>query len=60
MARFSQEYGDFFFRLLNASGADWTNLHATGVNNQGVIVGDGLFQGKERAFIATPIAADQR
>lgn len=46
--------------LLNTSGADWTNLHATGVNNQGVIVGDGLYLGKERAFIATPIAADQR
>lgn len=43
--------------MLDASGANWTNLYASGANNHGVIVGEGLYMGKERAFIAKPITA---
>jgi probable HAF family extracellular repeat protein len=46
---------DSLATLLDSSGLDWTNLQAHAVNNQGVIVGDGSFQGSTRAFIATPL-----
>lgn len=42
--------------LLDSSGANWTSLYARDVNNHGVIVGEGLYQGKQRAFIATPLS----
>lgn len=41
--------------LLDASGANWTNLGARSVNNAGVILGKGLYNGIERAYIATPV-----
>ncbi|MEK8034506.1 hypothetical protein AACH06_27060 [Ideonella sp. DXS29W] len=40
---------------LDASGPSWTNLSARGVNNHGVIVGEGDYLGQQRAFKATPI-----
>lgn len=43
--------------LLDASGAGWTYLHAHAVNNAGVIVGSGFYQGDERAFIASPLSS---
>lgn len=46
--------------LLDSSGAGWSNLSSGGVNNHGVIVGSGLYQGKNRAFIATPISQTRR
>lgn len=48
---------DTLTSLLDASGANWTNLYARGVNNHGVIVGEGQYLGKARAFIAKPITA---
>lgn len=41
--------------LFDGSGADWTDLYATGMNNAGVIIGRGTYQGAERSFIATPV-----
>lgn len=41
--------------LLDSSGADWTDLYATSMNNAGVIIGTGTYQGAERSFIATPV-----
>jgi len=41
--------------ILDASGAGWTGLQAADINDDGVIVGSGLFNGKGRAFIATPV-----
>ena len=41
--------------VLDASGAGWDRLHPQGVNDDGVIVGWGLLDGKVRAFIATPV-----
>ncbi|HEX5684206.1 MAG TPA: hypothetical protein VFY73_09230 [Ideonella sp.] len=41
--------------LLDASGAGWTALQAYDINDKGVIVGAGVFNGKGRAFIATPV-----
>jgi uncharacterized membrane protein len=46
--------------LLDESGAGWTDLVAEDMNNQGVIVGSGRYQGFARSFIAKPIVADQR
>ena len=42
--------------LLDATGANWTQLSARGTNNAGVIVGQGFYLGKEHSFIATPLA----
>ena len=42
--------------LLDQSGQSWANLSARGVNNHGVIVGEGEYLGQQRAFKATPIA----
>jgi len=42
--------------LLDSSGANWTSLRARGANNHGAIVGEGLYQGTRRAFIATPLS----
>ncbi len=39
--------------LLPNSG--WSNLYATGINNKGQIIGQGLFNGQEEAFLMTPI-----
>lgn len=41
--------------MLDGSGASWTGLHADDMNNDGVIVGHGLFEGYRRVFIATPL-----
>ena len=41
--------------ILDASGTGWTRLQAYDINDQGVIVGEGVFNGKGRAFIATPV-----
>lgn len=41
--------------LLDASGADWSELVAYGINDEGVIVGHGQYQSKSHAFVATPI-----
>lgn len=42
--------------LLDASGDGWVLRDAAGINSAGQIVGSGLYQGEERAYIATPIA----
>lgn len=42
--------------LLDASGAGWASLAAYGINDHGVIVGAGRFNGQDRAFVATPLA----
>jgi len=34
----------------------WSNLNATGINDAGQIVGQGLINGQEQAFLMTPIA----
>jgi len=36
----------------------WTNLNATGINDAGQIVGEGLINGQEQAFLMTPIAEE--
>jgi probable HAF family extracellular repeat protein len=41
--------------VLDASGAGWDGLNPQGINDNGVIVGWGLLDGKVRAFIATPV-----
>lgn len=41
--------------LLDASRASWSNLGASSVNNAGVILGKGLYNGIEKAFVATPV-----
>jgi len=41
--------------LLDTSGAGWTRLQANDINDKGVIVGSGIFNGKGQAFIATPV-----
>lgn len=42
--------------LENSSNPDgWLLVEATAINDHGVIVGNGLFQGEPRAFIATPV-----
>jgi len=42
--------------LLDTSGEGWVLRDAAGINAAGQIVGSGLYQGEERAYIATPIA----
>jgi probable HAF family extracellular repeat protein len=42
--------------LLDTSGVGWDRLHPSGINDDGVIVGWGLLDGKVRAFVATPVA----
>lgn len=42
--------------LLDDSGAGWTDLSAHDMNNNGVIVGTGRYQGHPRSFIATPLS----
>lgn len=41
--------------LLDGSGAGWTLTAAHAINDHGVIVGQGSFNGQKRAFIATPV-----
>ncbi len=42
--------------LENSSNPDgWLLVEATAINDHGVIVGNGLFQGEPRAFMATPV-----
>jgi len=41
--------------LLDASGAGWDRLAPLGINDDGVIVGEGLLNGKVQAFVATPV-----
>ena len=36
----------------------WSNLTATGINDAGQIVGQGLINGQEQAFLMTPIAEE--
>jgi probable HAF family extracellular repeat protein len=36
--------------------SQWSNLNATGINDAGQIVGQGLFDGQEQAFVMTPDA----
>ncbi|HEV8689118.1 MAG TPA: hypothetical protein VGQ91_02385 [Ideonella sp.] len=45
------EVGD----LLGDSGAGWTDLYALDINDAGVIVGAGRFEGRLRAFVAAPV-----
>lgn len=45
--------------LLDASGAGWAVSAAYGINDHGVIVGSGFFNGQERAFLATPVSVEQ-
>jgi uncharacterized membrane protein len=33
----------------------WTGLQPSAINNRGQIVGDGIFQGRERGFVMTPV-----
>jgi hypothetical protein len=33
----------------------WTLVEATSINDRGVIVGNGVFNGETRAFMATPV-----
>ncbi|MFZ5549888.1 MAG: hypothetical protein ACOZJX_14440 [Pseudomonadota bacterium] len=42
--------------LLDGSGAGWALTSAHGINDHGVIVGEGRFNGQSRAFVATPVA----
>ena len=37
------------------AGSGWTLYEATGINDKGWIVGNGIYQGKQRAFLLTPI-----
>jgi len=41
--------------LLDASGAAWQLRNASGINDAGQIVGTGLHNGTERAFLLTPL-----
>ena len=41
---------------LISSSSGWSNLNATGINDAGQIVGQGLINGQEQAFLMTPIA----
>ena len=34
----------------------WSNLSATAINDEGQIVGQGLINGQEQAFLMTPMA----
>jgi probable HAF family extracellular repeat protein len=43
--------------LLDASGEGWTLYQARQLNNDGWIVGAGLYEGQERAFLLTPDTA---
>lgn len=42
--------------LLDDSAAGWSELSADDMNNNGVIVGHGRFEGYRRVFIATPLS----
>lgn len=42
--------------LLDDSGASWTELSVDDMNNNGVIVGHGRFEGYRRVFVATPLS----
>ncbi|MEK8033877.1 hypothetical protein AACH06_23885 [Ideonella sp. DXS29W] len=42
--------------LLDASGADWTGLLVTAMNNLGVLSGFGYYKGLKRNWVATPVA----
>lgn len=44
-------------QLLDASGAGWTILEVSDINNAGQMVGMGLFGGQTRAFILNTVAA---
>ena len=41
---------------LISSSSGWSNLNATAINDAGQIVGQGLINGQEQAFLMTPIA----
>jgi hypothetical protein len=45
--------------LLNANSAGWNIRTAYGINNNGQIVGSGIFNGQLKAFIATPDAVPE-
>jgi hypothetical protein len=38
-----------------ATGAGWTNISASAINNLGQIVGTGIHNGQSRAFLMTPL-----
>ena len=38
-----------------ASGAGWVLSHASAINDAGIIVGTGTFNGEDHAFMATPV-----
>ena len=40
------------------SNSGWSNLNATGINDAGQIIGQGLINGQEQAFLMTPIAEE--
>ncbi len=42
--------------ILDASGAGWSRMQAYDINDDGVIVGAGIFDGRDHAFIATPVS----
>jgi len=42
---------------MDGSGAGWTLSHASSINDSGIIVGTGTFNGAFHAFMATPVAA---
>lgn len=42
--------------LLDDSGAGWSDLSADDMNNDGVIIGHGRFEGYRHVFIATPLS----
>jgi len=42
---------------MSASGAGWVLVHASAINDAGIIVGTGTFGGELHAFVATPVAA---
>ena len=41
--------------LIDPSTPDWNLLDATAINDNGIIAGDGLFNGVDHAFLATPV-----
>ncbi len=44
--------------IISPTTPGWTLITANSVNNNGVIVGRGIFNGQSRAFMATPVAAE--
>ncbi len=53
---FAYEEGTMYDLLERSNNAEsWTLIEASGVNDRGVIVGSGLWDGKPRAFMAVPV-----